>query len=58
VGNKTDMENQRQVSQGEVDRMCSEYNIPHYMEVSAKLGDGVQNILKTIHSSLESKYAE
>ncbi|KRX02396.1 P-loop containing nucleoside triphosphate hydrolase [Pseudocohnilembus persalinus] len=51
IGNKQDLEEQRQVSQEEAQQKAKELDVI-YLEVSAKTGNKVQHLFKVIASSL------
>ncbi|CAD8201389.1 unnamed protein product [Paramecium octaurelia] len=51
VGNKDDMHIQRDVEQSQVDELCNEYQVKHFL-VSAKSGKGITEIFQYIADEL------
>ncbi len=44
IGNKAEMEEEREVTQERVEEFCKAYKIDKYFETSAKTGDNVENV--------------
>ena len=56
VGNKSDLENERTVNKEIIDELLYKYNIDYYIETSAKDGNKVIDLFKTIALFLYDDY--
>jgi Ras-related protein Rab-43 len=56
VGNKSDLENERVVNKEIIDQLIFKYNIDYYIETSAKEGNKVIELFKTIALFLYDDY--
>ena len=57
VGNKKDLEQQREVSYEEANNQCMEYGF-NFLETSAKSGDNMDTLRKWLHAHARNKIQE
>ncbi|OHS99002.1 small GTPase rab5 [Tritrichomonas foetus] len=53
VGNKIDRNSEREVSDEKISKLRQKYNIPIYIETSAKTGQGISKLFQTIAEQFE-----
>ena len=62
VGNKKDMENQREVSHEKVEKFKQDRNILYHFETSAKTGENIESLFifasKILYHSFKDKIAQ
>ena len=57
IGNKSDLTQPRVVSRELIDDYCKKYGIEHYFEASAKTGENIHDIFKSLVKALFIKFA-
>ncbi|OHT02571.1 Ras-related protein RABF2a [Tritrichomonas foetus] len=57
VGNKSDLEEKREVSKEEAENFVQKHNLPFYIECSAKTGDNVSNLFQKV-AEFQKKFGD
>lgn len=58
IGNKSDNDKERKISREVIEEYCKNNNIENYFETSAKTGEGIHELFKTVVKELYIKYVE
>ena len=58
IGNKKDIESERQITKEEIEKYCKKKEIDTYFETSAKNGEGIHELFKEVIRKLYIKFIE
>jgi GTPase SAR1 family protein len=56
VGNKSDNIAERKIEKEDIEKFCDDYNVENYFEVSAKSGDNINDMFKSVVTQLYVNY--
>ena len=56
VGNKSDNISERKIEKEDIEKFCDDYNVENYFEVSAKSGDNINDMFKSVVTQLYVNY--